>query len=473
MTTSCLLIEANIIQKSSNISISASVFKFEKKIQINETIWYPFIFEKYIYYRIDTSDNKPEHEMTKRFEIQYDNLIKDNKYSLKLGIASHNFRLFNINNLNYGIGGQSLGCNNHKEFLNTTNIKYIDYHNNELNKFIDSRKYDINNLSGEKIYSPNIVCPYYGNGLHLFLFSNIDKNAYVELNRGLPILSGIIDGRYDGHYGHHKGMNSGLSVYDSNTSILYNYTNKQYFLYQRSNIGTGVRYIQYSTSSDLIKWSSFKLIKMNPPVDYFRTNIYYNNFFKIAGISNYIGILPCNKKINNSYSGLDEKETFQLYYSNDCENWNYIGTMNEHKYYVYWMVCGEPILHDNKYVFYMNNDVEKTLEIYTIEKNRFSYSIPIESDKIGTMYFKLIHINDSQIKLNFKTFEQGYIKIQLRNINNDIIDGYSFNEFNIINDNMNEMEYAISWASSNTNINEKDVYIEIEGKNYSIYSIMC
>ena len=38
-------------------------------------------------------------------------------------------------------------------------------------------------------------------------------------------------------------------------------------------------------------------------------------------------------QINNDYNGLSELVNVELYYSNDCYNWNYIGNINSHKYY--------------------------------------------------------------------------------------------------------------------------------------------
>ena len=83
------------------------------------------------------------------------------------------------------------------------------------------------------------------------------------------------------------------------------------------------------------------------------------------------------------------------------------------------------------------------------------------------MYFK-----EKNIKINFKTEDNGYIKIQLKDVNKNIIDGYSFDDFDIINENINEFEFDISWNNNNA-IPAHNLYIEVEGINFNIYSINC
>ena len=164
------LINENIILNSENIIFKINKFKFEKKILINKTIGYPSIInyenKYYIYYREDNNINeKPDHEITKRYIIKdiFD-LTDDEKFSINLGIANHNLRLFNINNNIYGVGGQSLGIANYNEYTKTTNEKYIEF-NNKNDIFINSSDYGINDLTGPKIFNPYIYCPYHANGL--------------------------------------------------------------------------------------------------------------------------------------------------------------------------------------------------------------------------------------------------------------------------------------------------------------------
>jgi hypothetical protein len=469
------LINENIIINSENIEFNINVLKLEKKIFINKNIWYPCIVNNenlyYIHYRDDSNINKkekPDHETSKRYLINNIFDIKDDEsFNLNLGIASHNLRLFNLNNKLYGIGGQAFSIHNYNEFKNTNVIKYIEF-NEKNNILINSNDYNVNDLIGNKIFNPDIYCPYYANGLYLFELN--DKNLNInELNDKLPIISGIKNGRHDGHYGYSNNKNNGITVFDSPTNLLYNDKEKKYFLYQRSNFETGIRHIQYCSSNDLLEWSDFNLIEYIPSINLLENNIYHGNFFKLDGVNNYIGIIPFNKKINSNYDGLDENGYFKLYYSNDCVKWNYIGLLDTFLYYKLWMVMGKPILLNNNYYFYFHDVNEKTIIIKSLEKNRLSYAKSIEN-QFANILFKQTFIKNNEIVINFKTYN-GFIKMQLLDINKNIIDNYSFDNFDPIYDNRNEFNFIVSW-NKNTHINiETEVYIEISGVNFELFSI--
>ena len=112
--------------------------------------------------------------------------------------------------------------------------------------------------------------------------------------------------------------------------------------------------------------------------------------------------------------------TFHLYYSNDCVKWHYIGIINTHTYHKFWMVIGEPILYNNKHYFYFSNVEYKSIDIYTMDENRFSYIQPIDKNKIAKIFFKPIQLD--KIIINFKTYNDGYIVIQLKDNMKNIID---------------------------------------------------
>ena len=413
---------------------------------------YAYILDDYIYYKKDPCKtfDMPDHDITKRLIIKnFNDIITDNNFDLCLGLASHNLRLFKCQDKIYGIGGQAekiFVYNNH--YSKTINQKYIDYHNHNHNIFI--------NMNDTQIYNPNNYCPYYANGLHLYLFNNSHNLEYKLLNNNLPIISGIEKGRTD--YIHRNSINEGLTTFDSISSILYH--DGKYYLYQRANIDEHVRYIQYTTSIDLLSWTEFKLINEFPNINIHEHNYYYNNFFKMEGINNYIGILPCcYKNIAPVNSPRLRPEQYKLYYSSNCTDWFYIGVINNHYYYKSWIVNGEPIISSNRYYFY-------------IEQNRFSYAYTIEDNKYSFLKFKLMSFPSRKIAMNFKTGKHGYINMQLKNSLNQIIDGYSFNEFKTIQENMNEFDYLISWNNTKS-INYENIYIELEGINFHIYSINC
>ena len=411
---------------------------------------------------------KPEHENTKRYIVDnIFNIIQDTSYELNNGLASHNFRLFNFNNTIYGVGGQHTTYRCYLEFQQTTNTIYNNYNKNP--NFLKSSDYKLNAVCGIYIYNPSTYCPYYANGLYLFSFKN---NIQTIENNNLPIIDGLKNGRYDGFYGSTLEYTSdinkckdGLSVFDSSTSILFNEKEQLYYLYQRANLCRGARAIQYTTSNDLIKWSDWKLLDITPYVNPLLYNFYYNNMFKMKDIDMYIGILPC------LYNNTNSNEYLNLYYSNDCVKWHYIGIINTHIYYKLWMVIGEPILYNNKHYFYFSNVEYKSIDIYTMDENRFSYIQPIDKNKIAKIFFKPMYLD--KIIINFKTYNDGYLIFQLRDNMNNIIDGYSFQNFNKINNNMDSYEYVLSWNNNLPffNIFNKEIYIEIEGMNYNIFSI--
>jgi hypothetical protein len=466
--------EPELKLKKYNIIFAINKFTLENKIKVNKQLCYPFIFNEkdktYLYYRADSNELYPEHEITKRYIINnLFNIIDDDEFNLSLGIANHNFRLFNFNNLKYGIGGQSLLIGDYNSFLKTNNPSFKNFNDNV--KFLQNDDYGINNHYGNKFIDPSIYCPYYANGLYLFIFEGDD---YKEVNK-LPIISGIKEGRYDGHYGFCDNINlnasqKGLSVFDSNTSILYNENNENYYLYQRANIGNGIRNIQYCYSKDLINWSDFKLLDLKPKLNIFSFNIYRNNFFKLDDIDLFISILQVNKKINSKYSGLDSIENYELYYSEDCINWTFIGILDTQEYYKKWLVLGAPIMTNNKYYFYSSNFPDESIEIFCIPKNRFSYYTNNNKNLKSNINLKLLIVKSNMININMTIFEGGYLKVQLKDKNKNIIEGYSFDDFIKIEGFIDEYDYILKW-NNNLELLDKEVYIEIEGINFNLYSI--
>uniref|UniRef100_A0A6C0H136 Glycosyl hydrolase family 32 N-terminal domain-containing protein n=1 Tax=viral metagenome TaxID=1070528 RepID=A0A6C0H136_9ZZZZ len=467
----------SIIDSLINIGIKTNKFKLEKTININRSLGYPFIInienKNYIYYREDATNYiRPDDEVTNRLILEdFDNIILDINYELKLGKANHNFRLFNFNNKLYGIGGMGLFDANYKNFKDSTNDLYLNYNKDESISLIEDSS--LNKNIGSKILNPKVICPYYANGLHLFLFNDINNKIYIKENNELPIVSSIMNGRHDGHWGYcnHTDIEAskgGISLFDSSTSILFNYNDNKYYLYQRANLGLGVRFIQYTTSNNLIDWSDFNLININPKIDFFQNNYYYNNFFSIKDIDIYIGLFPHSKKNGMGYYDIDNKEYLELYYSKDCINWNYIGVLLEFEYHNKFLILGEPIIKNNKYYFYASDHKCRSINVYSIEKNRFSSAYTIENDKISKINLKLIKLNEPLIKINFKTYSNGFIKIQLLNNNKEIIDNFSFNDFDIIKENLDDLDYTVSWKNNN-NIPNNEIYIEIEGINFEMF----
>ena len=460
------LIYKDLFEKSENITIFTNKLEKVNEFKIQKEIWYPFIYNinniYYIYFRYDKDPSFIEGEYIQRFKINDDlSIIEDKNFYLELGTASHNFRLFNFNNINYGIGGQHTGIRSYNT-KKTNNKLYLDYNKNIT--LINTSKYNINNkVIGDKIFDHTKECPYFSNGLHLFEFLNNDICKFNIKNNKLPIIHGIKNGRSDKH--------TNISIFDSSSSILYDTKNKLYYLYQRANVNTGIRNIQYCTSLDLINWSNFNLIKLDNIIDINKKNIYYTNFFKIENIKHNIAILPINDKIGNGYKALSDDGVLSLYYSNEFDKWQYIGDLNKFTYYNDWFILGNPIIKNNNFYFYNVKNQTGIMELYKISQNRLSYA-KSHNNLTSKILFKPVILKDNKIIINFKTSKKGFLKFQLLDNKKNIIKNYSFNNFNLINENIDCYNYELLWNNNSLieNINQ-EIYLELEGTNFELYSV--
>ena len=463
------------IFNSINTIICPIELHLEKKIKLEKNIIYMSIVDNYIYCRILNNVYESQHyqDLTSRIniinplEVQFDNYFKINK-----DVASHNMYFFKDKENNIkSIGGQHLGINSLDYFKN--NIIYYNYHNSNL--FIDSKNYGILMSGCHKIYNPSIPCPYYANGLHLFEFNKVIEDKLTCLNNNLPIISGIHPGRYDGHYGytdnkHIKNSRNGLTVYDSLGSIIYNDEKELYFLYHRANIGTGRRTIQYSTSPDLINWSEYNLVNFGENYNYFNSNIYISNFFKLGDC--YMAILPYIRRLTNDYDSKDNKQYNLLFYSYDCIHYHIIGpilinnditTLEE-----VCMATNKPYIHNNKMYFYFVNTENKSMNIYSSKLDRFCY-ISNKSDNECTFQIKLTKFNKNKLVINLQVSDMGYVLIQLHDKDNNILTGYEFDSFDKISI-VDSLDYVVSW-NNNSIISYDDIIISFKLYNARLYNI--
>ncbi len=460
------------IVSSNNIKLEPNKLKKETHINTEKKIYYLNRVDNYIYYKyIDDNILEPENNIVSKIDILNPLIPNFNDdFIVQKGCAGNNMYFFkDINDNIKIIGGQHLGKSNYDIFKK--NIIYDNY--NSTIDFLDSSNYLIKMPGYRQIYNPLKECPYYANGLHLFTYKD---NIITCENNNLPILSGIKEGRYDGHYGNTdnnslSSCRNGLSVYDSLTSVVYNYTDSTYYLYQRANIGTGIRSIQYSTSKNLYNWSEFNIVnfKDNP----FMYNIYYSNFFKFKNI--YLAILPYVKRINNSYNSVDKYEYYNLYYSHDCINYILIGPihvniLNEGILEQYFLCTNEPVFHNDKLYFYIQNNLTKQLGIFYIEKNRYFY-ITNDSDNEANIVLIYEKKDKLHLKLNICVEYNGYIKMQLTDKNNNVIDNYSYDNFDIIC-NIDEINYTPSWNKISNTLPDTSYFINIIFYNAKIYEII-
>ena len=432
------LILTKLIDNSKNILFVTNKLEYVNSINLDYNIFYISLCENYLYFKKDSNFCKPDHECNGRLIIDDPyNPVIDKNFNSCNGIASHNMYFFKDKyNVCKAIGGQHYGKISSYDYLK--NKKYDEYHKN--NSFI---KYPSRNVmyGYDYVYNSNIQCPYYANGLHLF---GLENDKLVVLNDGFPIISGVNSGGYDGHYEYTDNINiensrNGLTVYDSLGSVLYNKKQNLYFLYHRANIGNGVRSIQYTTSVDLKNWSKYNMVKFGKNFNYFSTNMYYSNFFSIPNTNMFLGIIPFVKIHNKNV------EYYQLYYSVDCINYNYVGDMlskNINFLENFNISTNHPYIYKDKMFFYLSETDKNKLHIYTINLNRFCY-ITNESDKESVTELKTMTFHDNKIEINVETVENGYISMEIIGEEHK----YSFEHFDTIH-NVNEVNYVAKWNGS-------------------------
>ena len=108
---------------------------------------------------------------------------------------------------------------------------------------------------------------------------------------------------------------------DSNICCFYSRILKKYILYCRANIQRGIRFVQYTTSNNLIDWSKFNTIKSNN-FDKKKDNYYTFNCIEIFKLNIFFGLVP--------YTNDLEKPTeysVRKLISSDGVNWHDIGVL--------------------------------------------------------------------------------------------------------------------------------------------------
>ena len=348
----------------------------------------------YIQYRHDKNKSnfyENNKEIIKIVKLNKINEINYLNIDLDIKSANHNLQIYNINDRIIGIGGQCIPkiryetdfYNQYKNFLNEytierkiniCNCKNLD----ECNLCILEKKkcFFYNQEIRHDLLSlidPYIECPFYANGTYIFYFKDQYLNKLNDFESKL-ILNGFKKNRHDGHYGHHAingSMKNGITVYDSNNSLVFNHEKNMYYLYVRANLGLGLRFIQYCTSTNLKNWSNFNLIKFDTIQDLSNINIYFSNFFYNKDLKIYFGLLgmglnnklkiPYNKKSNPCID-------LNLYISNDGIEWNYRVTLKEIEYHNEYPIFGDFIKYNDKYLIYIQNFKEKKINIYSLSK---------------------------------------------------------------------------------------------------------
>ena len=268
-----------------------------------------------------------------------------------------------------------------------------------------------------------------------------------------------------------------IPITDTVPNIIYNPNIDSYIYYNRANIQQQCRYISVSFSKDLKEWTNNELIRLHPPFKFrrFDDNIYIPSIFLYE--SYYLGIWTFidQRKWTISYQFYISKNGIDFYKINEFfkEKLNY-QLRNIHlddKNVVF--IPNSFSVENNKFIFYSwihNHKRNKdNLNKWSIRKDGFT-SIKSIEENISSFLTKLVNIRNNKLIINFKTEEDGYIKVQLLDKSNNLIKGYDFHDCNLImGDNCN---YTIKW-DNNDFISDKQVKIEVKLYKAEIFSFNC
>ena len=342
----------------------------------------------------------------------------------------------------YGVGG-----------LHTS--KYIPGYNNHEKSpkiLLNKRK---------KLIDPKFNCPMRMNGLYLY---NSNDGFQWNSSNEYPILHGFSEGPKDFH---------GYTKFDGLNSILYDQFRDLYFIYVRYNVYRGSRSIQFCMSRDLKSFSPFKSVILEP--EFVKDENFYIPNVSIYPDTNLFVSFPPYYMEKNKSNGIF------LLLSRDGYNWkrvnllltnedvfksrNYIHSVNgiinspdKTKFFLYY--------HYNYAGFYSN----KPLQIwrYSIRRDGFT---SFYSDN-GEFIFKMFDPTQTKckIKLNYHTNKNGYIKVELQDIDRKTLKGYEIENCDkIIGD---QLDYVVTWNNrsiiDNIPIN---LLVRIKLINARIYSV--
>lgn len=163
-------------------------------------------------------------------------------------------------------------------------------------------------------------------------------------------------------------------LFDGKICCLYSKILKKYILYSRANIQRGIRFVQYTTSNDLINWSNFNLIKS----DYFnkkKDNYYTFDCIEIIKLGIFFAIVPFTNDLEKP-----SEYSLRKLISIDGVNWKDIGKLfngkeinSNNKTRVNTHVCGMIYKEDeNKLLLFIHhnyNTDKNSINLYKFEIN--------------------------------------------------------------------------------------------------------
>ena len=301
------------------------------------------------------------------------NIIKDenldeifNNAILKENCASHNLSFFYDENPNEktkykGIGGLVFNINEIKDFSNVTGFDN-SYLENSPKDLITTKSLHENAVIISKSYSDK----YRMNGLYLYESEN---GTNWKLRQDTPIIGGLHAGTLS--------MRNGYNEFDSNVCCLFWKKLNKYFLYTRSNISNGKRFIQVTTSKNLIKWSEFELIQLTPQYDFsLKENYYSYNMIEVCNGNYLLAYLPCCEYVDTNLSSVKNNK-FEFYLSDDGINFTRIFEKNVIGSRLYYPASG----------CVKNNEIINLFQLERIHLKDF-YALKEKLEKMWTMMTK-------------------------------------------------------------------------------------
>ena len=262
----------------------------------------------------------------------------------------------------------------------------------------------------------------------------------------------------------------GYSMLDTISSLVYDKHNKTYVMYCRCNIGINKRYVKYTTSIDLINWSSFKLITIDIYKCNDNDNIYQPHFFyydRTGTIICHIDYLSGNKLISCFLHSYNYKNFFHICTLNeyDCVNIDNIYENINYKIDIPNVItnkknCFEILF----YIILLIKDAVYTMEYLY---DRFTYVTNL-NNTIGTFTTNKFKIYDNIIKINYVCLNDGYILYQLLDKNKCLISEYTFENCKVLKN--SSLEEELVW-NNNSIIDNIEIYVQIKLYNAQIYSI--
>jgi len=278
-------------------------------------------------------------------------------------------------------------------------LKNIILHVNGVSHNFSILNKDKSDLVGEKylaiggVFSNQRCNPKYGklDGLKLLMSDDgIEWNGKTILNKANSIKQ---------NYG---------TCYDSINNLIYDDVRDLYVIYARYNKCMGTRQVQRATSKDLNTWSNFSLVN----IDFRNNQIYCSGISKYPNSPYYIG-LP-------NYQVAKNKQTNKVFlmFSDDGINFNkikdnYIKSEEPHRAVSNFVLSKD----ESEYLIYVDFFLKNIVKCYSVRRDGFC-SICCNDDKEGIIIMKEMYLTNNNIKVNFKTYKNGYIQFLLVDINN-------------------------------------------------------